>query len=130
MNSIDKSEEKEESNYWNWNGFKIFWSVKGKENKHPMILLHGFGASSKHWRYNSYYFANKGYSVLINPIGQITESIPRNELNFIEFKIPNRLDNTIYSKFKDWPIIIFIAFLLIILYIFRDKNLKESSKNE
>ena len=73
---------------------------------------------------------NKGYSVLINPIGQITESIPRNDLNFIEFKIPNRLDETIYSKFKDWPIIIFIAFLLIILYIFRDKNLKESSKNE
>ena len=70
---------------------------------------------------------NKGYSVLINPIGQITESIPRNELNFIEFEIPNRLDETIYSKFKDWPIIIFIAFLLIILYIFRDKNLKESS---
>ena len=73
---------------------------------------------------------NKGYSVLINPIGQITESIPRNELNFIEFEIPNRLDKTIYSKFKDWPIILFIAFLLIILYIFRDKNLKESSKNE
>ena len=73
---------------------------------------------------------NKGYSVLINPIGQITESIPRNELNFIEFKIPNRLDETIYSKFKDWPIIIFIAFLLIILYIFKDKNFKESSKNE
>ena len=60
---------------------------------------------------------NKGYSVLINPIGQITESIPRNELNFIEFEIPNRLDKTIYSKFKDWPIILFIAFLLIILYI-------------
>ena len=73
---------------------------------------------------------NKGYSVLINPIGQITESIPRNELNFIEFEIPNRLDETIYSKFRDWPIIIFIAFLLIILYIFRDKNLQESSKNE
>ena len=74
--------------------------------------------------------ANKGYSVLINPIGQITESIPRNELNFIEFKIPNRLDETIYSKYKDWLIIILIAFLLIILYIFRDKNFKESSKNE
>ncbi len=63
MNSIDKSIEGEESNYWNWNGFKIFWSVKGKENIHPIILLHGFGASSKHWRDNSYYFAQKGYSV-------------------------------------------------------------------
>ena len=63
MNSIYKSEEGDESYYWNWNGFKIFWSVKGKENIHPMILLHGFGASSKHWRNNSDYFAKKGYSV-------------------------------------------------------------------
>ena len=63
MNSIDKSQEENESNYWNWNGFKIFWSVKGEDNTHPMILLHGFGASSKHWRNNSYYFAQKGYSV-------------------------------------------------------------------
>ncbi|ABM72527.1 predicted alpha/beta hydrolase superfamily protein [Prochlorococcus marinus str. MIT 9515] len=63
MNSTYLSEAGEESNYWNWNGFKIFWSVKGKENTHPMILLHGFGASSKHWRNNSCYFAKKGYSV-------------------------------------------------------------------
>ena len=63
MNSIDKSVEIDESNYWNWNGFKIFWNVKGEDNAHPIILLHGFGASSKHWRNNSYYFAQKGYSV-------------------------------------------------------------------
>lgn len=63
MNSIYKSGEADESNYWNWNGFKIFWSVKGKDNTYPMILLHGFGASSKHWRNNSDYFAKKGYSV-------------------------------------------------------------------
>ncbi len=63
MKSNYKSDGGEESSYWDWNGFKIFWSVKGKENTHPMILLHGFGASSKHWRKNSYYFANKGYSV-------------------------------------------------------------------
>ena len=70
MKPIYKSEEAEESNYWNWNGFKIFWSVKGKENTHPMILLHGFGASSKHWRNNSSYFAEKGYSVyLVDLIG-------------------------------------------------------------
>ena len=61
MKSIDKPEE--ETNYWNWKGFKIFWTVKGKENNRPIILLHGFGASSKHWRNNSYYFAKKGYLV-------------------------------------------------------------------
>ncbi len=63
MKSIYKSQEGDESNYWNWKGFKIFWSVKGKDNIDPMILLHGFGASSKHWRNNSDYFAKKGYSV-------------------------------------------------------------------
>ncbi len=63
MNYIYKSEEEDVSNYWNWNGFKIFWSVKGKENTHPIILLHGFGASSKHWRKNTDYLAKKGYSV-------------------------------------------------------------------
>ena len=63
MNSIYKSEKGDESNYWNWNGFRIFWSVRGEKNQNPIILLHGFGASSKHWRSNSYYFAKKGYSV-------------------------------------------------------------------
>ena len=63
MDSIFKLENGNDSYYWNWNGFKIFWSVKGKENTHPIILLHGFGASSKHWRKNSSYFAKKGYSV-------------------------------------------------------------------
>ncbi len=63
MNFNYKSEDGDESNYWNWNGFKIFWSVKGQENRNPLILLHGFGASSKHWRNNTNFFARKGYSV-------------------------------------------------------------------
>ena len=63
MNFKYKPEEGHESNYWNWNGFKIFWSVKGQENKNPLIFLHGFGASSKHWRNNTNFFAKKGYCV-------------------------------------------------------------------
>ncbi len=63
MDSTYRFEESDVSNYWNWKGFKIFWSIKGKDNKQPIILLHGFGASSWHWRNNSDYFAKKGYSV-------------------------------------------------------------------
>ena len=63
MNSMYKIKEKKESHYWNWNGFKIFWNVKGKEDSYPIIFLHGFGASSKHWRKNTNYFVNKGYVV-------------------------------------------------------------------
>ena len=40
MNSIDKSVEGDETYYWHWNGFKIFWSVNREENIHPIILLH------------------------------------------------------------------------------------------
>ena len=47
------------SNYWNWNGFKICWSVTGEENKIPIIFLHGFGASRRHWRNNLGYFAKR-----------------------------------------------------------------------
>ena len=49
-------------NYWNWNGFKICWSVSGEDNEIPIIFLHGFGASRKHWRNNLEYFAKKNYS--------------------------------------------------------------------
>ena len=50
------------SNYWNWNGFKICWSVTGEENEIPIIFLHGFGASRKHWRNNLEYFAKKNFA--------------------------------------------------------------------
>jgi len=46
-------------NYWIWNGFKICWSVVGEDNKIPIIFLHGFGASRKHWRNNLEYFAKR-----------------------------------------------------------------------
>jgi len=51
-------------NYWNWKGFKICWSVTGEDNEIPIIFLHGFGASRKHWRNNLGYFA-KGIVPLI-----------------------------------------------------------------
>ena len=50
------------SNYWNWNGFKICWSVKGEDNEIPIIFLHGFGANRKHWRNNLDYFAKKNFA--------------------------------------------------------------------
>ena len=51
------------SKYWHWNGFKIAWNVKGEKNKFPMIFIHGFGASSAHWRNNINFFVRKGYAV-------------------------------------------------------------------
>ena len=59
MNSNFKESNINNTNYWNWNGFKICWSVIGEDNKIPIIFLHGFGASRKHWRNNLDYFARR-----------------------------------------------------------------------
>ena len=56
------SENKNE-NYWNWNGFKVAWFVEKEQDSVPLLFLHGFGASSKHWRNNIKSFAKNGYSV-------------------------------------------------------------------
>ena len=59
MNKNLKEENINFPNYWNWNGFKICWSVTGENNEIPIIFLHGFGASRKHWRNNLEYFAKR-----------------------------------------------------------------------
>ncbi len=52
-----------DSKFWNWNGYKISWNLKGNESNTPILLIHGFGACSAHWRNNINYFAKKGYAV-------------------------------------------------------------------
>ncbi|KAL3525366.1 hypothetical protein ACH5RR_013738 [Cinchona calisaya] len=37
-------------NYWTWQGRRIHYVVEGKGM--PIVLIHGFGASAFHWRYN------------------------------------------------------------------------------
>ncbi|MDC3122117.1 alpha/beta fold hydrolase [Prochlorococcus sp. AH-716-J21] len=59
MNNYPKEENINFPNYWDWNGFKICWSVSGEDNEIPIIFLHGFGANRKHWRNNLEYFAKR-----------------------------------------------------------------------
>jgi len=59
MNPNYKKDNINFHNYWNWNGFKICWNVIGEDNKIPIIFLHGFGASQKHWRNNLEFFAKR-----------------------------------------------------------------------
>ncbi|XP_010262988.1 PREDICTED: pheophytinase, chloroplastic [Nelumbo nucifera] len=37
-------------NYWTWRGHRIHYVEQGKGI--PIVLIHGFGASAFHWRYN------------------------------------------------------------------------------
>jgi len=41
-----------EYNSWVWNGHKINYLEMGDTSKPALLLIHGFGASSYHWRHN------------------------------------------------------------------------------
>ncbi len=51
------------ANYWYWDGFKCHWRALGPLQKQAIILIHGFGASSDHWRNNAASFAAAGFRV-------------------------------------------------------------------
>ena len=51
------------SNFWYWRDFKTFWQVIGDLENPPLVLIHGFGASSFHWRRNALDFAKAGFCV-------------------------------------------------------------------
>lgn len=40
--------------YWNWHGHSIYYvkAGEGQPNRLPLLLVHGFGASTDHWRKN------------------------------------------------------------------------------
>ncbi len=46
---------------WNWQGYKIQYTVMGTGR--PLVLVHGFGASIGHWRKNIPVLAAAGYRV-------------------------------------------------------------------
>ena len=52
-----------ESKYWNYKDLRVHFRVTGMESNPPIVLIHGFGASSDHWRNNAEIFASKGFRV-------------------------------------------------------------------
>ncbi len=48
---------------WYWQGLYCHWRVLGENNLKPLVLIHGFGASSDHWRNNAETFVKAGYKV-------------------------------------------------------------------
>ncbi len=49
--------------FWDWRGLRCHWRKLGNKQNQPIVLIHGFGASSEHWRNNANYFANAGFCV-------------------------------------------------------------------
>ena len=52
-----------ESKYWSYKDLKVHFRVTGDESNPPIVLIHGFGASSDHWRNNAEIFASEGFRV-------------------------------------------------------------------
>jgi len=48
---------------WNWQGYNICYTVVGTGK--PLVLIHGFGASIRHWRRNIFVLAEAGYQVFV-----------------------------------------------------------------
>ncbi len=110
MNSSSKEKEINNTNFWIWNGFKVYWDVQGEKNKYPIIFLHGFGASSKHWRNNIDYFVNRNFAAYsldllgfgqsdqpgIKEIGRIDNGVWSNQVkDFIEEIIKPKNSNKV-----------------------------------
>ena len=38
---------------WRWRGLEVHWRRLGNPADPALVLLHGFGAASGHWRHNA-----------------------------------------------------------------------------
>ena len=81
-----------ESKYWSYKDLRVHFRVTGEESNPPIVLIHGFGASSDHWRNNAEIFASEGFRVFgIDLIG-----FGKSEQN-LQSKIKH-LDNQSWAK--------------------------------
>ena len=48
---------------WHWQGHHCHWRVLGRRDRPALVLLHGFGAASGHWRHNVAELAEAGWCV-------------------------------------------------------------------
>ena len=62
-NQLIGSLEWGETKNWLYKDFLVHFKVTGEELNPPLVLIHGFGASCDHWRYNAKIFASKGFRV-------------------------------------------------------------------
>ena len=61
--NFDGSPDWGESKNWYFKNLRVHFRVTGDQSNPPMVLIHGFGASSDHWRNNAEIFALEGFRV-------------------------------------------------------------------
>ncbi len=88
------------SEIWKWKNWEISWSLSKKssgENKTNILLVHGFGASKKHWRHNQDFLGQFSNCYAIDLIGFGESSQPRALLNYESYE-----ENSIKYSFDLW----------------------------
>ncbi len=89
-----------EYNVWNWRKWKISWSLANISKTTPnknILLIHGFGASKSHWRYNQDFLGEKFNCFAIDLLGFGDSSQPFARLDYESSK-----NNSIKYCFDLW----------------------------
>ena len=88
------------SEIWKWKNWEISWSLSKKsscENNISILLVHGFGASKKHWRHNQDFLGEVFSCYAIDLLGFGESSQPSALLNYESYK-----DNSVKYSFDLW----------------------------
>ena len=92
--SLNKSET------WKWNNWEISWSLSKNstfENNINILLVHGFGASKRHWRHNQDFLGKSFNCYAIDLLGFGESGQPSALLNYEPYR-----KNSIKYSFDLW----------------------------
>ena len=88
------------SENWKWDNWEISWSLSNKstcEDNINILLVHGFGASKKHWRYNQDFLGEIFNCYAIDLLGFGASSQPNALLDYETYR-----KNAIKYSFDLW----------------------------
>ena len=88
------------SETWKWKHWEISWSLSKKSNCEDninILLVHGFGASKRHWRHNQDFLGENFNCYTIDLLGFGESSQPSALLDYESYK-----DNSIKYSFDLW----------------------------
>tara|TARA_B100000579_G_scaffold418047_1_gene415197 strand:- start:230 stop:1129 length:900 start_codon:yes stop_codon:yes gene_type:complete len=79
------------THYWSWENYQIAWKVEGVKNDAPIatLLIHGFGASKDHWRFNQKDLSSIATCYSIDLVGFGESSQPKAQLLYEKQKSEN-----------------------------------------
>ena len=88
------------SENWKWQNWDVAWSLSKQsksDNEINVLLVHGFGASKRHWRHNQDFLGNHSNCFSIDLLGFGESSQPSALLDYESYK-----DNSIKYSFDLW----------------------------